>query len=121
MPYAFFDGDNIGDTIEKLLIEKRVDEATLLSENINKSVHNLEKLLRSKNGVEIIILGGDDLLIKFDSEECDVKLLNEITILFENTCGLSMSCGVGTTILEAIQNLHMAKLYGKNQIIGLRQ
>ena len=119
MPYAFFDGDNIGNTIERLLIEGKVDEATSLSKNINNAAYRLEKKLQTKNGIDVIILGGDDLLIKYNSKEYGLELLKEIMLLFETTSGLSMSCGVGDTIPEAIQNLHLAKLYGKNQIKGL--
>lgn len=120
MPYAFFDGDNIGNTIEVLLIEGKVAEAISLSENINDAANKIGKILRSRNGIEVMILGGDDLLIKYDSEKYGSELLEEIRTLFQAKTGLSMSCGVGENIPESIQNLRLAKLYGKDQIKGLR-
>lgn len=120
MNYAFLDGDNIGNTIEILLIEGKVAEAISLSKNINDAADELGKTLRSRNGIEVMILGGDDLLIKYDSEKYGLELLEEIRILFQTKTGLSMSCGVGENISESIQNLRLAKLYGKNQIKGLR-
>lgn len=119
MPYAFFDGDNVGNTIEILLIENKVDEATLLSRHINDAVYQLKIKLKKNSDVDVIILGGDDLLIKYDIDNDDIGLLEDIREIFKSTTGLNMSCGVGSTISEAIQNLHLAKLYGKNQLIGL--
>jgi len=76
------------------------------------------KILKSRNGIKVMILGGDDLLIKYDSTKYGSELLEEIRTLFQDKTGLSMSCGVGKNIAESIQNLRLAKLYGKNQIKG---
>lgn len=118
--YAFFDGDNIGNTIEILLIEGKVTKAISLSENINDAANEMGKTLKSRDGIEVMILGGDDLLIKYDSKKYGLELLQEIITLFQTKTGLSMSCGVGKNISESIQNLRLAKLYGKDQIKGLR-
>lgn len=37
MFYAFFDGDNIGNTIEILLLDGKISEATVLSNNIKNA------------------------------------------------------------------------------------
>jgi hypothetical protein len=118
MLYAFFDGDNIGPTIEILLTENRIDEAVNLSKSINTVISEIEGILKSKDGIEIIILGGDDILIRYDTLKHGNELLEEIRNTFKARTGNSMSCGVGKDIPESIWNLHLAKLHGKNMIKG---
>jgi hypothetical protein len=116
--YAFFDGDGIGDTLEILLLEGSVSEAIAFSERIDHALSVIETKLNPLKGIEIIILGGDDILIKYDYLRHS-EIIDEIKSLFQNITGNSMSCGVGNSIPQAIQNLHLAKLYGKNQVRGI--
>lgn len=120
MPYAFFDGDSIGNTIELLLLEDKVKDAVSLSESLSNANEVLRATLATKSGVEVVILGGDDVLIRYDHQKQDRTLLEEIRNLYKSNTGISLSCGVGESISESIQNLHLAKLYGKDQIKGLR-
>lgn len=46
-------------------------------------------------------------------------LVESIRELFKSKTGISMSCGIGTNITTSMQNLRLAKLYGKDQIRGL--
>lgn len=118
MFYAFFDGDNIGPTIEILLTENRIDEAMRLSENIKIALFEIEQILKSSNDVKIIVLGGDDILIQFNPMQYDLEFLENIRGIFKEKTGISMSCGVGKDVPQSIWNLHMAKLYGKDIIKG---
>ncbi len=118
MLYAFFDGDNIGNTLEILLIEGRISEAVVLSKNVTIAMTELETFLKAKSDVEIIILGGDDILIKYNDVKHNKDFLVEIARIFKDYTGLTMSCGVGGEITESVYNLRLAKLYGKNQIRG---
>lgn len=119
MLYAFFDGDNIGLTLERLLTENKVSEATTFSENVKTAILEIEGILKSTADIDIVILGGDDILIKFDLAEHDIDFLKSIMDRFRVTTGNTMSCGVGENIPKSIWNLHLAKLYGKNIIKGL--
>ncbi|MDQ3011387.1 MAG: mCpol domain-containing protein [Acidobacteriota bacterium] len=114
--YAFFDGDDVSNTIEILLIEGKISEAREISEKIKAASWEIEEMLRSKSGVEVIIFGGDDLLIKYDLRFLDPAFLETIRAAFIARTGISMSCGVGSSIPSSIQSLRLAKLYGKNQI-----
>ncbi len=118
--YAFFDGDNIGSTIEMLLTEGRVEEASDLSKNIQIALTEIEEFLKSKKGIEIIILGGDDILISYSFLEEEKKLLEDVRNKFFTRTGNTMSCGVSDDLPEAIWNLHLAKLYGKDIIRGIK-
>lgn len=119
MLYAFFDGDDIGNTIEILLTEDKVVEAVRLSENIKLAMQKIEQLLLVKDDVQLILIGGDDILIEYNEEKYDKDILEEIMNIFKDITGKSMSCGVGDTLPNAIWCLHTAKLYGKNLIKGL--
>ena len=71
MKYAFFDGDNVGNTIEILLIENKIKEAQDLSNNITKSLNKIKKRINDK--CEIVLMGGDDLLIKVKEDKIQPK------------------------------------------------
>ncbi|MEL6675274.1 MAG: mCpol domain-containing protein [Bacteroidota bacterium] len=116
--FAFFDGDNIGDTIKRSLLEGNVDSARETSKRITSSLKEIEIFIDNYPEIEIIIIGGDDLLIKYPEETYAYKLLEEIRAIFSENMNHqnTFSCGVGKSIEEAIQNLDKAKLFGKNQI-----
>jgi CRISPR/Cas system-associated protein Cas10 (large subunit of type III CRISPR-Cas system) len=118
MLYAFFDGDNIGPTVEILLMENKISEATTFSENINIAILEIGELLKSADDIKIIILGGDDVLIEFDPIRYNLSFLEKLRDIFKEKTGNSMSCGIGKDISQSIWNLHVAKLYGKNTIKG---
>ncbi|MCW5202856.1 mCpol domain-containing protein [Desulfobulbus sp. N2] len=119
MLYAFFDGDNIGTTIEILLTESKTNEAIMLSENIKTVMIEIENFLETIEYVEVLISGGDDLLIHFEKIEDSDELIDIIRRMFYSKTGTSMSCGVGTDVPQSIWNLHLAKLYGKNLVRGM--
>jgi minimal CRISPR polymerase domain len=114
--YAFFDGDNIGNTIGNLLSNDRIVEATHLSESIKIAVFQIELLINSIEYAEIIIAGGDDILIKYNSQKCSDTFLQDISNLFTHQTGLSISCGVGNNVSQAIDNLANAKQQSKGSI-----
>ncbi|NOU48911.1 MAG: mCpol domain-containing protein [Bacteroidales bacterium] len=112
--FAFFDGDNVGNTLEILLLDNNVRQAQNLSENINRAIIEIKEKLQNKG--DIIIAGGDDILVRLKNDDDLVKILEDIRQIFANTTGLTISCGVGKDIQTAIYQLSIAKLYGKNQI-----
>lgn len=118
MKYAFFDGDNVGNSIEILLRESRIAEATDLSFKIKVAFSEIVSKLETLENVEIVIAAGDDLLIEYHAKSSDNELLEEIRGKFQKITGLSLSCGIGDTVPQSVQNLYLAKLYGKNQIRG---
>ncbi|PYP86598.1 MAG: hypothetical protein DMF61_13030 [Blastocatellia bacterium AA13] len=107
--FAFFDGDNIGNTLDNLFNSGRIDDAKHLSESIKRAIFQIETLVRATDGAELIIAGGDDVLVKFDSEKSGPEYLQAISDLFTKYTGLSMSCGVGNNLNQAIGNLMLAK------------
>jgi len=115
--FAFFDGDNVGNTIDNLLNNDKVKEASLLSENIKKAILKIKLFINSIDGAEIIIAGADDILISYNSEKFEEYIfLEKLTNIFTNYTGLSMSCGVGYSISQAANNLSSVKQTVKGTI-----
>lgn len=116
--YAFFDGDGIGNLVELLLIENRIEEAKEFSESLTDALKSIVEYLNDETDVKIIIAGGDDLLIFKENGKISKSLLNKIRSIFKknNSQNATMSCGIGNSIQEAIFNLDRAKLLGKDRI-----
>lgn len=114
--YAFFDGDNVGNTIENLLSNGKIAEARYLSESIKIAIFQIELFINYVESAEIIIAGGDDVLIRYDPGRCNSTFLEDISNLFSEQTGLSISCGVGNNVSQAIDNLTNAKKHGKGII-----
>jgi hypothetical protein len=114
--YAFFDGDNIGNAIDNLLNSGRIQEATHLSESIKYAVSQIERFIGSSDGAALIIAGGDDVLIKYDPDRYKIGFLENISGIFEKYTGLSMSCGVGNNVSQAVSSLMNVKQQNKGSI-----
>ena len=115
--YAYFDGDNIGNSIELLLLNANVKEASELRVKLNNAISQLKEELSDKLDIEIILYGGDDLLIKYDDVSNHLNTIQVARNNYFDCCGHYISCGCGNTLNIAMQNLRKAKLMGKNHFI----
>ncbi len=104
--------------MEILLIEERLEEAMQFSTKLKEAIDLLCQVLAAREGVDVLIAGGDDLLIRFDNTLHGIELLNEIRETYSSRTGVRLSCGTGVSVIESVNNLRLAKLYGKNQIRG---
>lgn len=115
--YAYLDGDSIGDAIGNLLNSGNPGRAKLFSESIKESMREIELLISSNRDISILILGGDDVLIEYWSDSTNfLAIPKQIITIFEQSSGLSMSCGIGKSVQEAKFYLALAKTTGKNKI-----
>lgn len=115
--YAYFDGDNIGDSIELLLLNANVKEATKLSNKLNNAISQLKDELNDKLDIEIILYGGDDLLIKYNDTSDHLNIIQMARKKYFDCCGHYISCGCGDALKVAMENLRKAKLMGRNHFI----
>ncbi len=115
--YAYFDGDGIGDSIELLLLNGDIEKARILSSNLNDAIYQLKKEISLLLNIEVILFGGDDLLIYYDYIKTDLEIIIEARNNYFNCCGHYISCGCGNTITLAMENLRKAKLMGKNHFL----
>jgi hypothetical protein len=116
--YIFFDGDNVGSTIEALLLLEKTEDARIYSNSLNQVISDISSYLSANRNVDVIILGGDDILIKVTDNESETKLIIDTIIktFSANSQKSTISCGVGTNIENAIIALDRAKIFGKNRI-----
>ena len=114
MVYLFFDGDNVGNTIERHLTKGEISKAQQISLGIKQALDEIEKLI-NQLGCLKILLGGDDILVGVKNKSDETELIDFVNRVFLDKTGLTISCGAGKTIQESIYNLHLAKLFGKNQ------
>jgi len=63
------------------------------------------------------MFGSDDILFTIPSEIYSKSILEEMKEEFFLQTGSTLSFGVGTNILMAMNNLNRAKLLGKNRIV----
>lgn len=115
--YAYFDGDSIGDSIELLLLNGKVQEATKLSIQLNKAISQLKIELDNMLDMETILYGGDDLLIRYNNIAGHLSIIQTAMKNYFYCCGHCISCGGGDTLNVAMENLRRAKLMGRNHFI----
>ena len=116
--FAFLDGDDIGSTLEILLLQGELHKTTAFSENINNALAEIKIFLKSQPNVKTHILGGDDILIEYDQTVVENSVIDELRSIFVKITGNRMSCGIGNDVNQAIWNLHKAKLLGKDRVYG---
>lgn len=117
--YAYFDGDNIGDSIGNLLHDGREQEAKNLSGSIKLAILKIEAFINSSGNAEIVFTGGDDVLLKFDPYKHDPLFLEEVSRIFTQNTGLSMSCGIGDDANQARRSLITIKQQNKRSMRAL--
>jgi GTP cyclohydrolase III len=114
--YISIDGDNIGSALEKLVILQKTDELRNFSRDVFSFFEAIKKELLNCEA-EVIFHGGDSILAKIAIEHIDsVALLEKIFtgVLYRERCKISISVGLGSSILEAYIALKAAKSSGKS-------
>ena len=103
--YYTFDGDCVGKMLERYMILSDAKSLKELSDAINEAMSLIEKYAE-KLGCQVIFSGGDSILLKGQLDDSNRQ---EIKDLFYNTTGITLSCGQGGSIVEAMLNLKLAK------------
>jgi hypothetical protein len=116
--FAHFDGDDIGPGLEILLLDGMLEEASSYSRRVAEGMQELHRCMVAVPGVRIIVLGGDDLVAAGPREGIRLPLLMDLQKRFEYLTSRTISIGVGESSKSAMENLHRAKLLGRNRIIS---
>jgi hypothetical protein len=116
--FAHFDGDDIGPGLEILLLDGLLDEASEYSRKVAQGMQELSRRVTTVPGVRIIVFGGDDLVVAWPREEIQLLLIRELQQNFACHTSRTISVGIGHTSKSAIENLHRAKLLGRNRIVS---
>jgi GTP cyclohydrolase III len=111
--YISVDGDNIGSRLENLIILEKADELHKFSQDVFLYFEIIKKGLLDCEA-EIIFYGGDSILAKVQGTSF-VSLMNKIFSEGQSYAQgqISVSVGLGDSILEAYLALKAAKSSGK--------
>ena len=116
--YGYLDGDNVGHRLELLLLDSLVDDARAYSRAVEEAMAQVGKALQAKPDVDIVLTGGDDLLVRWPRG----SLINQDFVnaceVFKRVCGQTASVGIGDSSRSAAQSLRRAKLMGKATIFA---
>ncbi|WP_420572261.1 mCpol domain-containing protein [Kordia sp.] len=115
--YIRLDADNIGDNIELSLLKNDYITAQKIHNKVQTNINNILNVLKSKNDIEILLIGCDDILFSINTSNYDFNFIKNIAKNFEKNSGFTLSIGIGNTVSSALKNLRIAKLSGKNNII----
>ena len=114
--YIYIDADNIGDKLELLIILDRLDEACTFSRTLSSAMKDLCSDLEKNLNADILLFGGDDIIASIESEYLDIDKIELIRKSFYKLTNCTISCGISLSVQDALQNLRIAKLNGRNQI-----
>jgi hypothetical protein len=114
--YIRLDCDNVGDKIECALYNEKPEIAQNISNKIKKNIKLVVKKFKSEFNSELLLVGSDDLLLKIELKYFDIEKIEKIKFEFQKNSGITLSIGIGKTILDSLVNLKIAKVSGKNRI-----
>lgn len=114
--FIYFDGDNIGDHLELLLLDGKLEMACEFSQKVTGAMFELHKSLCSVQSVKIHLFGGDDLIAEFSKSSFSLEKIEYFRKQFKFQSGVTISAGIGKSIEVALSNLRRAKLLGKDRL-----
>jgi hypothetical protein len=115
--YIRFDVDNVGENIELNLLNKHYNKAQDIHDCIQLNMRETLKELRNFSSLSLLMIGCDDILFSINKIEFDLDFFDNLKEQFYTKTGFTISIGIGNSMLEALFNLRVAKLSGKNKII----
>ena len=115
--FVRIDADNVGDKIELSLLNGNVNDAQDIHNVVQRAMADLRLYISSNLGV-IIMQGCDDILFRMVLTTNAHEVLEVIRSEFLIKTGFTLSVGIGWKVASALENLRIAKLSGKNKIVG---
>lgn len=112
------DCDNVGDKIELALYNNDPQKAQKISDLIKDNIMWLIKELTLKLNAKILLIGSDDILCEISGEFYNLEELEKIRLKFCEKANITLSIGIGNSIITSLINLNIAKISGKNKIIN---
>ena len=108
MFFYAIDGDDIGQKLERLILEEKIDEVSDLSLSMTKAINTLKEYMLTQ-GAYIIFCAGDGLLAKSSG------LINVDSLIYG--CNqISFSIGIGDSPSNSLLALKKAKGLGKARL-----
>jgi minimal CRISPR polymerase domain len=112
------DADNIGDRIELALLKGDTDTAQRIHHVVQLAMEGIKQKIMATPLWRILMTGCDDALFEAVDDNDLLKNLEALRLEFFTLTQYSLSIGVGNSIQEAVFNLRIAKLMGKDRVVG---
>jgi hypothetical protein len=106
------DADRVRVRVEQLLLSADLDGLADFSRNLSAAVRSIADNVAERFQCEVVVAGGDDIVIALQRTHYDPGYLRELSTEFHKTTGCSISFGCGPTPIDAFVNLHKAKANG---------
>ena len=110
------DGDDVGRTIERLVLLNDCQGLTSFSANYRSAVHWITSALIESYQGSALLSDGDSILIETNALVLSANQLLMLSEEFALLSGHTLSIGIGKTMRQAYLALKLAKVSGKNQI-----
>ncbi len=114
--FLAFDGDNIGNEIERLILINDITSLEKFSINYERILGKFIKKVLVLPNSSLIFQGGDNFMVCLPIFDTLRNMLDSYTREFCFESGTTISVGVGTSPREAFYALKFAKACGKNSI-----
>lgn len=115
--YVLGDGDRIRERIEKHLLNNELELCTKLSHDLIKAINTIKNVAISRMRADIIIAGGDDIILRVEAKRYQKEHIYELRSIFNEISGSSISFGIGNSVTDAYVNLRRAKSSSTEKII----
>jgi minimal CRISPR polymerase-like protein len=115
--YLHADADGIRTRVERLLFNERLEELRDFSARLSASITDTAASLAIQFLGDIIVAGGDDILLEFAPARYQRTAVAKAMKDFGMATGCTLSVGVGTSVFEAYLNLRRAKSEGGGMLI----
>ncbi|AMY54942.1 mCpol domain-containing protein [Rhodococcus fascians] len=113
--FAIIDGDDIGPTIEALLLSNDLNGFVERSAEVTTSIKLLATKLNEISQASLLSLGGDSML--FEISDVANREFSEFLHYWNANCKVKVSAGLGHDLQSAFLALRMAKSTGKQRVI----
>ena len=116
MLFILGDGDRVRARVEGYLLSGDVAGLSDYSRSLTGAIKSAAAAAETRLLAKTLVAAGDDLFLKIEARRYKRSELEDISKVFRDTCGSTISFGVGPSIETAFLALRKAKAKGGNSI-----
>lgn len=112
------DGDNMGAKVAKAILANDAESAKKVSQSIIRGELGFVKEAKKRMSAEVIIAGGDDILLKVPAKQFNVQAIDWLRSSYPRaTSGGTITVGIGNDMIQSHKALVVGKSTGKNKAV----